>query len=300
MCGCVYMPPSATAFFLVCIPLAASASFHSGRPLSNPARQLQLTAPCRTARPACELTDLPPRPDPSRLVSSLDVSTQRLVFAGISAGVVAGTAAFATLLSRLDAFVANAPAVLPIPLGLAFTVAGVTHFTLTDMYVRLTPPRGTWGCWQVFLACHHACRHHTCVTTHIAGYQLRHRLASSPPPHSPRPLPPPTRSRKCSPAARCRLRAPTCSGSATGNPHTQLLSQASVDSVFFTRCTCGQAVPHLLDGRGRGGRRRVPRALGGPHSSPASTRRARREACSTRPAVNRSASCCEQASCFLR
>jgi len=149
VCVCVYMPPSATAFFLVCIPLAASASFHSGRPLSNPARQLQLTAPCRTARPACELTDLPPRPDPSRLVSSLDVSTQRLAFAGISAGVVAGTAAFATLLSRLDAFVANAPAVLPIPLGLAFTVAGVTHFTLTDMYVRLTPPRGTWGCWQV-------------------------------------------------------------------------------------------------------------------------------------------------------
>jgi len=96
-----------------------------------------------------------PRPDPSILVSAKGDEEQRLWFVGIGAGLVVGTAVLVALLSALEAALpenwfgalGNANAV---PLGLVFAAIGVGHFTLSEAFLGIVPPRGTWGgLWQV-------------------------------------------------------------------------------------------------------------------------------------------------------
>lgn len=101
-------------------------------------------ARCRTPVAAADVTD---RPDPAILVSARPLSEQQFAFSAISTGVAAGASVATALLAHVDAFTDKAPVLLPLPLGLAFFVAGISHFTLKDLFVRITPPRGTWGFW---------------------------------------------------------------------------------------------------------------------------------------------------------
>ena len=97
-----------------------------------------------------------PRPDPAVLVSSkADSEQQRAV--GVIVGVVAaGTAAAVMLLSGLEGLLPDGwfatwrDFTWPVPLGLIFSAAGVSHFTLAPAFTAIVPPLGTWGgLWQV-------------------------------------------------------------------------------------------------------------------------------------------------------
>jgi len=37
----------------------------------------------------------------------------------------------------------------PVPLGLAFLLAGIAHFTNKEDFEEMVPPMGTWGIWKV-------------------------------------------------------------------------------------------------------------------------------------------------------
>jgi uncharacterized membrane protein len=96
------------------------------------------------------------RPDPSILLSAKDDSMQQLGFVAICLALSVGTALFIQLLNLLETILPNGWFELwrdytwPVPLGLIFLVAGVTHFVFKDSYTAFVPPPGTWGgLWQV-------------------------------------------------------------------------------------------------------------------------------------------------------
>ena len=92
-----------------------------------------------------------PRPDPSVLVSSKPAAQQQQTFVAILGIVAAGTAVCVSLLSGIEGllpdgwFAAWRDYTWPLPLGLIFAAAGVSHFTLAPAFIAIVPPTGTWG-----------------------------------------------------------------------------------------------------------------------------------------------------------
>mmetsp|Transcript_24221 Transcript_24221/g.42433 ORF Transcript_24221/g.42433 Transcript_24221/m.42433 type:complete len:268 (-) Transcript_24221:408-1211(-) len=109
-------------------------------------------------RIATPLYSEPPleKPDPSILISAKPGSEQQDAVFAISAAVVGGTIIFVNLLSGLEYvlpdgwFAAWRDYTWPLGLGLIFTAAGVSHFTVKNAYCNMVPPKGSWGgLWQV-------------------------------------------------------------------------------------------------------------------------------------------------------
>jgi uncharacterized membrane protein len=107
-------------------------------------------------RNSMNMPPLIPRPDPSILIAARDGSTQQNAVFAITAGIALGTCIIVSFLNGVENILPNGwfaawrDYTWPEGLGLIFMAAGVSHFTVTDAFCRIVPPRGCWGgLWQV-------------------------------------------------------------------------------------------------------------------------------------------------------
>lgn len=96
------------------------------------------------------------RPDPSVLLSAQSDSNQQLGFIAICVSILVGTAFVVSLLTGLENLLPDGwfdiwrDYTWPVPFGLIFLAAGVSHFTMKDTFTAMVPPKDTWGgLWQV-------------------------------------------------------------------------------------------------------------------------------------------------------
>ena len=90
-------------------------------------------------------------PSPSA-VNTLPTPVQAAIFLSYFAGLALGTS---SLVKGIDFFTAFAPGPMetwmgtwPL-LGAIFIAAGITHFTLKDMFLNIMPAQGAWGIWYL-------------------------------------------------------------------------------------------------------------------------------------------------------
>eukprot|EP00578_Thalassiosira_sp_NH16_P031525 CAMPEP_0181078406 /NCGR_PEP_ID=MMETSP1071-20121207/1470_1 /TAXON_ID=35127 /ORGANISM="Thalassiosira sp., Strain NH16" /LENGTH=270 /DNA_ID=CAMNT_0023159721 /DNA_START=119 /DNA_END=931 /DNA_ORIENTATION=+ len=113
-------------------------------------------APLLSEPPRTQIETILERPDPSVLISARPGSEQQDAVFVISAAIVGGTFIFVYLLSGLENllpdgwFAAWRDYTWPFGLGIVFTAAGVSHFTVKEAFCNIVPPKGSWGgLWQV-------------------------------------------------------------------------------------------------------------------------------------------------------
>lgn len=96
------------------------------------------------------------RPDTSILLAAQSDANQKLGIAAIVGSLGAGFFATVQLLTVVEDvlptgwYEAWRDYTWPVPMGLIFFAAGISHFALKDTYTPMVPPLGTWGgLWQV-------------------------------------------------------------------------------------------------------------------------------------------------------
>ena len=97
------------------------------------------------------------RPDPSTLLSAQNDMIQKFAILLITLFISGGTYVFIELYHFLgqgilppNVYNLICDTIIPIPMGLLFTLLGVSHFVYTKDYANTVPPIGTWGgLWNV-------------------------------------------------------------------------------------------------------------------------------------------------------
>jgi len=76
-----------------------------------------------------------------------------VVFLALGVGTIAFSSGLSALTTTLNTNFPNGYPVFrstwPISFGLIYSLAGITHFALSDEYENIYPPKGTWGIWYL-------------------------------------------------------------------------------------------------------------------------------------------------------
>lgn len=117
---------------------------------SNDQHALRYTSPARLAQDHHRVQVMPQTFARDVLPPLLRNLYQALIFAAVFAGLGAGTVAVLAGLHSLEAALpAGWYSAWTLPLGLIFSAAGVSHFTLLKEFCNIYPGRGAWGFWYL-------------------------------------------------------------------------------------------------------------------------------------------------------